>query len=420
MEKNKNILCIVDKSYPDSNANTNCMELFMKQFIDKGFSVDYLSCREKIDDEYIYKKDNSNYFKYDTYSLRLVNKYKKLCKAKRFDDLSVLMNKTFRILRTVRDYFSDVEKGISIDKKSLNQIIDILKKNGKPHYDYIISSCQPVYMHIIAEKLLAVYPDAKWFAVFLDPFVYNFCTRATSVNLRKKVAEKYFSKATKIFTTIGIVQENTRRGYSPSFSDKIIEFSLPSLVDRTCKKQLNKNNIKMTYAGIFYNKIRNPKEMFKVLSLLGDEFEIDLMSQQCQDEINQAKQNNPNFKLNALGFLPREECLNKLQTSNILINLGNTITNQTPSKVFEYIGMGKPVVNFYFDENDTSLYYFKKYPLCFNLNLNNYTAKDVEELKQFCILNKDKQISFEEATVNLKDCISDNVCKMIYDEIIKA
>ena len=36
MEKNKSILCIVDKAYPNSNANTNCMELFMKKFIDKG------------------------------------------------------------------------------------------------------------------------------------------------------------------------------------------------------------------------------------------------------------------------------------------------------------------------------------------------------------------------------------------------
>lgn len=418
MEKNKSILCIVDKAYPNSNANTNCMELFMNEFIKNGYSVDYLSCRETIDDEYVYKKDNSVFVKYDTYTLRLIKKYQKVCKAKSFDKLSTLFNKAFRVLRTLHDNFSSIEKGFSINKKEMNQIIDLLQKHGKTNYDYIISSCQPITMHIIAEQLLNVYKNAKWFPVFLDPFVYNYCTRATSVKTRKKVAEKYFAKATKIFTAVGIVQENERRGYKPSFSNKIVEFSLPSLVDRTVKSQLNDENIKLTYAGIFYKKIRNPKEMLKILSQLGDEFEVDLMSQQCKNEIDEIKKQNPNFKLNDLGFLPREECLKKLQTSNVLINLGNTITNQTPSKVFEYIGTGKPVVNFYFDDNDTSLFYFKKYPLCFNINLNNYDNSVISELKEFCQKNKNTQLSFKEATKNLGDYTQDKVVKQIYSEIV--
>lgn len=79
----------------------------------------------------------------------------------------------------------------------------------------------------------------------------------------------------------------------------------------------------------------------------------------------------------------------------------------------------KPIINFYFNEEDTSLYYLKKYPLCSNLNLNNYAKKDVDNLIEFINKEKDKNMSFEEATADLVESRSANVVKKIYEEINK-
>ena len=118
--------------------------------------------------------------------------------------------------------------------------------------------------------------------------------------------------------------------------------------------------------------------------------------------------------------MTHDKCVEALSKSNILINVGNTITNQLPSKVFEYISMGKPIINFYFDEEDMGLKIFKQYELAFNINVNNYTAQDIDELIEFCKNNRNSHLDFEEATKNLVEYRVDSIAKKMYDAIINT
>ena len=91
----------------------------------------------------------------------------------------------------------------------------------------------------------------------------------------------------------------------------------------------------------------------------------------------------------------KEECDNALKNSNIIINIGNQIANQTPSKVFEYISLGKPIINFYNIDNDTSKKVLDKYPLVLNI-YKDFNNEDKKLFEAFCELNKDKYLTFEE------------------------
>ena len=175
----------------------------------------------------------------------------------------------------------------------------------------------------------------------------------------------------------------------------------------------------MTYAGLFYDSIRNPKLMLELISKLPNNFELSIYGGGCEKVVNHYVKLDPQ-KFKFLGRIEHQLCLEKLMGSNIVINLSNTITNQMPSKVFEYISYGKPVVNFYFSENDTSLKYFKKYPLAFNLNLNSYSDDEIKNLINFCEKNKYKNLRFEEATKNLAGYRAENVCALIYNTILNG
>ena len=48
-----------------------------------------------------------------------------------------------------------------------------------------------------------------------------------------------------------------------------------------------------------------------------------------------------------LGKKRKEDIIRIYQEADILVNIGNSIDNQMPSKIFEYISTGKPILNFY-------------------------------------------------------------------------
>lgn len=415
MKKNKKVLCIVDMFHPECSANTVCMEELMDRFKKDGCTIDYLSIRFTIENDNIVPYENGNIIKYDgIYSTRFLSKYGKFFHAKTWAQLPVIVRKPVYLLNQMKQPFVD-RYGIS--KKTYKQIVDLLKSTGND-YDIIVSTCYPFTLHIIASQLLNIYKNAKWYPVFLDPFVHNFCLPKKEINKRKKIANKVLEKANKIFMVRGIKEENESRGYVPPYHEKVTSISLPNLKDLTSeRKNASLDKISLTYAGVFYKDIRNPKKMFEILGKIGDGFELNLMSRCCEKLVKKLINKTKNIKINNYGYLKREECLKILDDTNILVNLGNTITNQTPSKVFEYIGMGKPIINFYFDEKDTSLFYLKKYPLCYNINVNNYTSEDVEGLREFCLKNKDKKLTYSEATVNLKEELAEAICKKFYNEV---
>ena len=142
------------------------------------------------------------------------------------------------------------------------------------------------------------------------------------------------------------------------------------------------------------------------------------MGQGCTKEVNEAKKLFVKGNLNLLGQVPREECIKALLKSDVLINLGNSISSQTPSKILEYIGFGKPIINFYFIKEDTSLYYLKNYPLSFNLNLTDYKEDEVENLIAFCRENKGKSVSYDEIKVHMKEHLATTQCEVVYKQVM--
>ena len=77
------------------------------------------------------------------------------------------------------------------------------------------------------------------------------------------------------------------------------------------------------------------------------------------------------------------------------INLGNRCTNQTPSKIFDYISAGKPIVNIHPLENDTAKRYLERYPLALNiLEKESLDPQDVKAFADFCEANYQKSVDF--------------------------
>lgn len=68
------------------------------------------------------------------------------------------------------------------------------------------------------------------------------------------------------------------------------------------------------------------------------------------------------------GRVSQQEALDVIKKADVLLNIGNTTTNQCPSKLIDYIATGKPIVNIAKIEECTSVKCLEKYPLKFLIN----------------------------------------------------
>ncbi len=95
------------------------------------------------------------------------------------------------------------------------------------------------------------------------------------------------------------------------------------------------------------------------------------------------------------GMLANDSVEYALQNSDFIVNISNKITaNMIPSKIFQYFGIGKPIINFVENANDASLTYFERYGGCVNIGLND-KEKDLNSLDLFLKKNINTRIQFD-------------------------
>ncbi|MBQ8603961.1 MAG: hypothetical protein IJ410_03850, partial [Oscillospiraceae bacterium] len=78
---------------------------------------------------------------------------------------------------------------------------------------------------------------------------------------------------------------------------------------------------------------------------------------------------------------------------DMLLNIGNAISNMVPSKIFDYFATGKPIVNVQKIDNAPDVEYFEKYPL--QITLPEYSGEmQSQQLYEFIKTSKGKHLDF--------------------------
>ena len=77
------------------------------------------------------------------------------------------------------------------------------------------------------------------------------------------------------------------------------------------------------------------------------------------------------------GPVPAETARTIQAQADVLLNLGNAVDNQLPSKLFDYFAAGKPVLHLCVIENDPALPYLARYPLALVLHQGQADAADI-------------------------------------------
>lgn len=336
MKSKKNVLIITEDLYPHMNANSEIAYRIAEELQNShNCDVTILGNYARMEDA-----DKGNPFSIRTISLSAINDYRiifeqnvrlryKLAKA-------LFKPRTLGIWRHLR------KKAITYidDCVYENECVRIAKKELKSKkYDCIIGFVRPEYIRNVMYRLGSSVPSIIY---KLDPFVVDYQKLGEE---DKKLIDRADNMVGTIFATDIIFSEYYQKINRDNIS-KVVVVGFPNIfrptqLNHTIMRQSEK--IRCVFAGAFYKGIREPEYTFRLferLALLGIELHI---FGRMRDGL-ELPQNMPS-NIFFHGEVSSEEAMNQMQSADVLVNVGNSITTMLPSKLLTYISAGRPILN---------------------------------------------------------------------------
>ncbi|QGQ48269.1 glycosyltransferase family 4 protein [Metabacillus sediminilitoris] len=329
---------------------------------------------------------------------------------------------TYKVSRVIKTTFSRV----TLRKELVNSYLDTLYNIQEP-IDLIIPACMPFESVIAACKFKSQYQysEVQIIPYLFDNFVDNESLHRTKINMKLKRKKHLLLEEDMLKNTSSILIMNQLREHFslefPNFEDKLVVVEHPLLKQYSEDPVENKGSIELIYAGSFYKKIRDPKYFLKVvdnaLSCINATIHLYTFGN-CNEIIEKySKMDKPILNH---GKVSTEKAYKELNKANILIAVGNSNNKQVPSKIFEYLSFGKPIIYFYSNPNDTNLEILNKYPLSLCLKQDDDKFEDnVKLFVEFCDKHKYSHISYEVVEKLFKDATpkyTAEIIKKIYEE----
>lgn len=397
----KKILFVVHEYYPNGSAITNCLKPIIDMMKENNIDVDILTRRQFKSSPKFEVLDEVKVFRVND-NFNIINNYINSLSSQKTNKLKLIIFKIFRkLFWTYKNIFMNSYDGW------YNYVRMILKGKqilNKYKYDVIISCSYPFTSHKIASKIKGK-STIPWIAYQLDPYTFNSTLPGDKKSITKRMKEEIeiLSCSDKIFLSVVNYEQNVETDLR-ILKDKyyVIDFALIKKITGQTVLKSNKEII-FAFAGTLYEKIREPFRMLDFFSKVNFAYKIELYyitEPVIENQLYNYK-NKFGKKLNLHPNSAKKLCDSGLNAADIIINIGNKVSNQIPSKIFELISSGKPIVNFYYINDDTSKKVLENYPLKLNINLMSSNF-DYSIFENFCKKSRGKQISFEEITKKYK------------------
>jgi len=264
--------------------------------------------------------------------------------------------------------------------------------------------------------------DIPWFVYFADPHATFIGLAERYERLMEKEMDIY-RLADVVFTTLELYEDNAGHplGQYRYKTIPVAYANLRPLSPSVRPDYLIEGKINCVYTGsLFNNQVRSPAYFYKMIQACDDRFQFHIVCN-SMDGANRAlkKQyvdSNPNIYW--YDSTAMNECLNLMCWADVLVNLGNRCTNQTPSKIFDYISAGKPIVNIHPMENDTAKRYLELYPLSLSiLEKESFDPQDTQCFVDFCVANYENLVAFDTIRTLYGDMTPKTVAEQFMQQI---
>ena len=406
--KNKKILIVSHQFLPFISPRTTRWNLLIDELIKRGNEVTVLSGTnpENMEKNYEILYFGSKQISSSISKVRLNSQ----------DSSNNILKKT--IYSVLKKIYRFLFKTFSWPDYAMFWVFTILKNRGRieNNYDIIISVSLPFTSHLCA-YLIQKRIQADWYMDIGDPFSLK--TNSPEKNkfiyfyLNKFYERKFYQRASKIIFTHKEVAELHQTKFKIDQSKIVIGYPVALVNEEYVKISQNFNYkikpLKIGYFGAFTNSVREPKNYINcIANIYDDHIDHEWYVYKESKKLFSSVKNLSHHQF--FDIVPRKDAIEiMIKKIDILLSIGNLNKYQMPSKVIEYLSLGKPVLHFA-EIKDDPLYNFEE--LFDNLMIiKNKTTKN--ELEVYFTNIKEKG-----PTINLDNLINKFSASKLIDDLI--
>ena len=393
--KNKKILIVSHQFLPFISPRTTRWSLLIDELIKKGNEVTVLTGTAP---EELKKNYEVLYFGNKQFSTN-INKVRKDSQNSSNNYLKKII---YSILKTIYRFLF---KTFSWPDYAMFWAFTIFKnrKRIENKFDIIISVSLPFTSHLCA-YILQKRISAYWYMDIGDPFSLKNNSpennRIIYSYLNKYYEKKFYQNASKIIFTHDEVAELHQNKFNIDRTKIVIGYPIALLDEKRIKNSLTfdyeDTPLKIGYFGAFTKSVREPNNyIISIANSLNDEIKHEWYINKESKKYFTSIKNISSHQF--LDILPREVALEVMVSKmHVLLSIGNFNKYQMPSKVIEYISLGKPVLHFA-EIPDDPLYNFND--LFDNLKIiNSKTTKN--ELENYFENIREKRLELNIGNFN--------------------
>ena len=271
------------------------------------------------------------------------------------------------------------------------RLASMLLKNKR--HNWLISVSHPFTGHLVGLALKRRNPELRWLVDIGDPFCLMEDPSPNNAALYRRLSLRTDLAVLREADVVSVTTSGTRDAYIgifPEVAEKMYivppMLSLPVEVEPNSVRQKS-TSLRLVYVGTLYRTLRSPLpllELFeRLVSLLpGIHLELHFLGHinDCADIFNRYE-HWVGSRIFVHGVVSRERAQGHMEDAHILINLGNRSSTQLPSKVIEYVAMGKPILNLATIRDDSSTRILATYPAALTVCMDGSTIHDIEAHK---------------------------------------
>lgn len=348
---------LTNQYLPKPGATGLCVHQLAKALVEKGHSV-FTVCYS----------DGDNVKEYDGVNVIKINIPSFLKDSQSASDL----NRKYKYCLSLWSKLIHLRQYPLRSNYLVNQYVDaiqkLLQKNKKVT---IVASYTPIEAVIATAKVKEKYPKLVRTAYYSADTLSNEQgdDGILSASYRSKSGTRWEKKLFESFDKIFIMECHKEHYYTNLYDEFQSKFELVNFPLLTGEKgtsiinNVKGKKIRLVYAGTLYKKLRNPEFMNKlliqVLKLIDAEA-IFLGGGDCEDIMHDAEIES-NKKINYIGMQPHSIAKEQIKSADILLSIGNIESPMAPSKIYEYMSTGKPIIHVYTYDKDPCIEPLKKY-----------------------------------------------------------
>lgn len=354
--------------YPAPDANGNCVQMLRQQLGEMGISSDVLAFKTSRKMPAYQTDANGSIYLEPVWAtqrrIRPVNGVWN-CSAILHIPVAIAARVAHRLLS---DRYTVQEKVFSWKActRLCKKLSRLCRKND---YDWVVAVSGPYCVHEIAAH--ADLKQAKLALYYLDPYSAHALFSQENRNARLQQELQTLDKADVVFASLEH-EPDWRASELSRYIGKVHFLPYPNLKphDRTVLNEENEKgkNIDLLYMGALHDKVRYPQAMFLL-------FERMLALEPClrlsvvgyksgaivKQQLAEARQRLGD-RLICEGPVPFLQAMEQIQQADCVINLGNCMKNQMPSKLLDYIAEGKAILNISHNRPCNTAPYIERYP----------------------------------------------------------